>query len=36
MTFEIENDIPIPGPKGRLHHYPFSKMDIGQSFFVPE
>lgn len=37
--YEIEKDIPIPAmsaPRGRKEKYPWSTMDVGHSFFVPD
>jgi hypothetical protein len=37
MSFEIEDDHPIPAAgqgSGRKEKYPWSQMDVGQSFFV--
>jgi len=37
MAFVIENDVPVPAKKyDRISKYPFSKMAVGQSFFVPQ
>ena len=39
MSFEIENDHAIPAGrqhKGRREKYPWSEMDVGQSFFVKD
>lgn len=33
MIYEIDNNIPIPKP---AHVYPFSAMEIGDSFLVSE
>lgn len=33
-TFKIERGIPIPTPRGRAL-YPFEKLKVGDSFFVP-
>ncbi len=37
-TYEIEKNIPIPGPGGRnpRPEYPFAEMEVGDSFFVPK
>jgi hypothetical protein len=38
MSFEIESGIAVPEKstrKGRGEQYPFSKLEVGQSFFVP-
>jgi len=35
MTFKIESGIPISPPARRGASYPFSVMEIGQSFAVP-
>lgn len=35
--FEVENNHPIPAqalPRGRKEKYPWSKMEVGDSFFV--
>jgi len=37
MSFEIENEHAIPAARqhnGRREKYPWSKLDVGQSFFV--
>jgi heme/copper-type cytochrome/quinol oxidase subunit 2 len=37
--YEIEKDIPIPAmsaPRGRKEKYPWSTLDVGHSFFVPD
>lgn len=37
MSYEVENSHPIPAeslPRGRKEKYPWSKMTIGDSFFV--
>ncbi len=36
MTFEIEDGIAIPKPNkpGRPSKYPFSAMELGQSFYI--
>jgi hypothetical protein len=37
MSFEIENEHAIPAARqhnGRREKYPWSQMDVGQSFFV--
>lgn len=31
---KIEKNIPIDVPRGRRAHYPFGKMDVGDSFMV--
>lgn len=40
MSIEIKKNIPIPkgrsGSHGRPTKYPFGKMDIGDSFFIPK
>lgn len=33
--FEIESGIPIPERKKRQSKYPFSRLEVGDSFFVP-
>ena len=35
--FKIDSDVPMPtaDPRGKPEKYPFSKLSIGQSFFVP-
>lgn len=36
--FQIETDVPVPpksARRGSTEKYPFAKMEIGQSFFVP-
>lgn len=35
MTYEIDKDIPIPPLKRRHNNYPFTEMDVGDSFLVP-
>lgn len=37
MSYEITKEVPIPtSPKGRLkERFPFSSLQIGESFFVP-
>lgn len=33
--YEIETDIPLEETRGNPKSYPFAKMKIGESFFVP-
>lgn len=33
--FEIEKGVAIPRGRGRAGMYPFRKMEVGDSFFVP-
>lgn len=35
MQFKIEQGIEIPERRGRSKLYPFSQMNIGDSFFIP-
>lgn len=34
-AYEIEKGIPAPSPQGERCKYPFRKMEVGDSFFVP-
>lgn len=37
--FEVDNDYPLPAvaaPRGRKEKYPWTKLEIGGSFFVPD
>jgi hypothetical protein len=39
-TFEIRSNVPLPtiqrgGGAGRVSKYPFDKLEVGQSFFIP-
>jgi hypothetical protein len=36
MEFTIEKDVPIPEGMQRLHRYPLTKMEIGESFVASE
>lgn len=33
MTYELEDDVPLP-PKAAQERYPWSQMEVGQSFMV--
>jgi hypothetical protein len=36
MNFEIDDGVPIPKKRtGKAIYYPFDKLKVGQSFFVP-
>lgn len=36
MSFDLEVGIPVPhGRSGMTAKYPYSVMDVGQSFFIP-
>lgn len=37
--YEIEENVPLPAehaPRGRKEKYPWSTLEVGQSFFVPD
>lgn len=38
MTYQIEKNIQMPASvrAGRTYKYPFTQMEVGDSFFVPE
>jgi|TARA_R110000787_G_scaffold11778_7_gene38665 hypothetical protein len=35
MAYEIEKDVPLCHPLSNSDKYPFDKMEVGDSFFVP-